>query len=85
MAEKIYPKGIRVFNKRDNAPSFVLGTVVISMNELIQFAKDNPQYLTEYKEQKQLKLQLLTGDKGPYLVVDTYKKDEKGDDTQLPF
>ncbi len=88
MAEpKVYPKGIMFFEKNAKAPDFVLGSMVISLNDLVQFAKDNPEYLSEYKGQKQLRLQILTGNKGIYATVDTYKagakKEAATDD--LPF
>lgn len=73
-ADKIYPKGLRFFKKHDKAPDFVLGTLVINPNELFKWLKENPQYLNEYKDEKQLKLQLLSGKDGVYATVDTYKK-----------
>lgn len=86
MADKVYPKGVMVFSPRANAPEFVKGSIVISLNELVKFCKENPVLLTEYKGEKQLKLQLKEGNKGLYAEVDTYqpgaKKEESSD---LPF
>lgn len=74
MADQILPKGIRLFNKKDNQPDFVIGACVITMNELVQFAKDNPDYLTEYNGQKQLRLQVARSQAGNlYMSVDTWK------------
>jgi len=74
MAETIFPKGIRVFKPRDNAPDFVLGSVVISLNELVQFGKDNPDLLTDYNGTEQLKLNALKSKDGAfYFAVDTWK------------
>lgn len=70
--EKIYPKGIMCFPANDGAPDFVLGKVMITLNDLVQFAKENESLLSEYKGKKQLKLDLLKGSKGVYLTVDTY-------------
>ena len=75
MSEKVYPKGLRTFPPHANAPEFVKGSLIITLNELIQFCKDNPDYLTEYNGQKQLKCSMLDGDKGLYLNVDTYRPD----------
>ena len=76
MSETIYPKGIRVFPPHANAPAFVKGTVIITLNEIIQFCKENPNLLTEYREQKQLKCQLLSNDDGELrMTVDTWKPD----------
>ena len=85
MAEKIYPAGIRSFKKKDNQPDFVIGTVVITLNELVKFCKEKPELLSEYNGEKQLVLQHLSGNKGPYFVVDTYKPKEKEEESQLPF
>ena len=74
--EKIYPKGIIAFSKNEKTPDFVKGSVIINPRELVDWIKENPQLLTEYKDQKQLKLQLLEGQKGLYFTVDTYKKTE---------
>lgn len=77
----IYPKGIRVFPPNEKAPDFVKGTMIITLNELVQFCKDNPGYLSEYNGEKQLKLQITErkDGKGLSFSVDTYKKEE------LPF
>ena len=67
--EKVYAKGIRTFGKHEKAPDFVLGTLIISPNELMEWINENPQYLTDYKGSPQLKMQVLNGDKGIYLTV----------------
>ena len=77
MSETIYPKGIRVFPKHQNAPDFVKGTVIITPNELFTFCKENVQLMTEYNGQKQLRCQLLDGNNGLYMSVDTYKPEAK--------
>ena len=88
--EKVYAKGIRTFPKHEKQPSFVLGAMVITIAELNDWVKQNEQYLTDYNGQKQLKFQILQGDKGINLVVDTYKagvKAEPATDSKdsLPF
>jgi len=78
MSETIYPKGIRTFAKNEKSPDFVLGTVIITPNELFKWLKENPQYLTDYKGEKQIKLQCLKKkDGGITFTVDTYKPKEK--------
>lgn len=74
--EKVFLKGFRTFAKHENAPDFVLGTLLITPNEFVSWLKENSQYLTEYKGDKQLKVQILQGQKGINFVVDTYKKEE---------
>lgn len=84
MADKIFPEGIRVFKPRNGAPSFVKGSVVITPNDLVAWLKKNPGYLKEYKDQKQLTLDLLEGkDGGLYMAVNTFTKKEA--DQDLPF
>jgi hypothetical protein len=86
MADKIYPEGIRAFSKHDKAPDFVKGTIVITPNDLFAWLKKNENLLTEYEGKKQIKLQILEGQKGLYLQVDTYKKDSvPGYSDSLPF
>jgi hypothetical protein len=73
---KIFPKGIKLFPKNEKAPDFVIGSIAIDVDNI---AKENEAYLSDYKGTRQLKLQvLMSKDKKPYLVVDTYKKDEAG-------
>lgn len=85
MTERKYAEGIRIFPPIKNAPSFVKGSIIITLNELVKFCKDNPDLLSEYKGEKQLKLQLAErkDGKGLNLSIDTYKKEEVKDD--LPF
>jgi len=75
MADKVFAKGIRTFAKKDSQPDFVLGEMVITPNELFTWLKgEGAQYLTEYKDMKQLKLQVTKNrDGGLMLAVNTYK------------
>lgn len=75
--ETVYPKGLRTFKKNDNAPNFVLGSLIITPADFAQWVAENQQYLTDYNGSKQLKLQILNGDKGIYFTVDTYKKKDE--------
>ncbi len=91
MADQILPEGIRFFPKNDKAPDFVLGTMIITPNDLYEWLKANPHLLTEYKKKKQIKLQLLNSKGGKiYAAVDTWKPGEaaataQGDPQGLPF
>jgi hypothetical protein len=88
MSNTIYPKGLRVFSPNENAPDFVKGNVIITPRELTDWIKENANLLTDYKGQKQLKLQLLQGDKGLYFKVDDYKSkgnNSTSKDDDLPF
>ncbi len=76
--ETTLPKGIRIFPKHPNAAEFVLGTIVISLNEFIAFCRENPELLTEYNGEKQIKLQRLRSQSGnEYLKVDTFKPSQQ--------
>lgn len=75
--DKKFPPGIRCFPKHQNAPDFVLCSLVITLDDLISGLKADPSILTEYNGKKQLKVQLLNSQAGaPYAVIDTYKKGE---------
>jgi hypothetical protein len=76
--EKIFCDGVRAFPPHEKAPSWVKGSIVITLNQLVKFCKEHPELLTEYNGEKQIKLQLQESKKGGLsLVVDTYKKEEK--------
>ena len=67
------PGGIRFFDKHQNAPDFVLASLVITPSELFDFLKNNPTLMADYQGKKQLKLQILRSKEGKiYSVVDTY-------------
>jgi len=70
MAEKIFPKGFYP-KKRDGAPDFVLTSISIKVPEAVPFLEsmqNNAGYVN---------LDLLSGNNGPYLVVNTYKPTAK--------
>lgn len=71
---KIYPKGISFFAPRENAQKWVLGSLIISPNELVKWMEGNKQLLVESEKYgKQYKLQVT--DKG--LQVDTWKPSQE--------
>lgn len=77
MAEKIYAKGLRTFAPRQGAPEFVLGTLIITEEELLKWFKDNRHYASDYNGMKQFKFSVLKSDKtGINLQLDMYKKKE---------
>lgn len=71
MAEtKIFPQGITFFAPREKAPTWVKGSVIINMRELVDWVTSNPSVLVEHEKYgKQLKLTVT--DKG--MQVDTWK------------
>jgi hypothetical protein len=72
--EKIKPEGIFVFPKNAKAPDFVLGTAVISIDKFNEWINNHQGYLSEYKGESQLKLQILKSKEGGvYFQVDTYQ------------
>jgi len=74
MAENILAEGLRFFDKNEKAPDFVMGTIVITIDEFKDFINANQQYLTDYNGKKQLKLQQLKSKAGKvYFNVDTFK------------
>jgi len=86
MADKIFPEGIRVFSPRQGAPDFVKGSIVITPNDLIEWLKANKNLLNDYKDKKQLSLDLLSSKDGKlFLSVNTYKPTEGKKEESLPF
>jgi hypothetical protein len=76
MADELLPEGLRFFNKKETQPDFVVGALVVTMNDLFNFCKQNPDLITDYQGKKQLKLQILKSTKGNlYAKVDTWKPD----------
>ena len=82
----IYPKGVRVFGPKENAPSFVKGQIIITPSELFDWLKANADLLNDYKGIKQLRLTLLERKDGTGLnvSVDTYKP-KNDNDKDLPW
>ena len=76
MADTIYLEGVRVFKPHENAPEFVKGAGVIAINALVQFCKENPSYMSDYKGEAQIKFQILEGRNGLYFAVDTWRPNE---------
>lgn len=83
MADKIYVTGFRAFPKHEKAPDFVLGTLVISLDDFKAFVNgEAKQYLSEYKGKKQLKIQVTKGKEGGLVfAVDTWKAEAKAEPT----
>jgi hypothetical protein len=81
MSNTLYPQGLRFFNPRENAPEFVKGSVVVNLKEFFDFVASDEakQHYSEYKGNKQLRLNMLSGDKGIYFTVDTFKPTPKGE------
>ena len=93
--EIVKAKGLVTFSPNDKAPEFVLGTLLVNVDEFIDFLKNESQkYQTEYQGKKQLKLQVtsMKSKRGIMVAVDTWKpKSEEAsngnskDDNNLPF
>ena len=79
MADKVFPKGVFAFPPRQGAPDFVVGSLVVTLEDFKAFVNgDGKQYLSDYNGKKQLRLQLTKTRDGKLSVsVDTYKKDEQ--------
>lgn len=93
MAEKIFAKGLRVFEPKETAPEFVLGTIVLTPEDLKDWLTgEGNQYLSEYQGKKQIRLNVTKNKTGRGLTisVDTWKKPEgefkvKDKGEALPF
>jgi hypothetical protein len=73
--EAIFAEGISVFQPRETAPDFVLGEVVVDVNQFVNWVKQNQTYLGN---DKKLRLNLKRSQNGkPYMDVNTYKPQPK--------
>lgn len=70
MAEPIYPDGIRIWEPREGAPSFIKGSVSVHPETLLNWSK-------QYQDAKgYIRLDLKEGRDGKlYMVLNTYKRD----------
>lgn len=94
--KKIYPKGIRTFAPRGEAPEYILGSMIITPNELFEWLKEQKKHASEYNGNTQFRFTIIEGKedenglKSPYLVLDTFKPNtqqsipQSGSD-DLPF
>lgn len=71
MSDKIYPRGLNIFPPQEGAPHFVRGAISIEPKQLIAFLQENKQYMNE---KGYFRLNLLEGNKGLYLILNTYRK-----------
>ena len=90
MAEKVYVEGFRGFKPNEKAPDFVLGTLIVTPKEFIDFLNNKcSKYFTEYNGKQQIKFQVLRAkDGGLTFVVDTYVKPEQKQEDEsdnIPF
>lgn len=87
MADKIYLKGLRSFPKRQGAPDFVIGDLVITLDDLKAFLNDpaNAKYITEYQGKKQIKINMTWGQEANVVFsVNTYGVDGGGQPKSYP-
>lgn len=75
--EKIFATGIRFFPKHEKQPDFVLGSMVITKEDLIDWllnSNDAKEHSSLYDGKEQIKFQITTGRNGGMIAsVDTYK------------
>jgi hypothetical protein len=85
--EQKFPKGIRAFKPRENAPQFVVSELVIDPKELVHYCNENKNLLTDYKGADQLKLTVLLSKDGTKhnIQVNTFKPTAKVETPDLPF
>lgn len=75
---KIFVTGVRFFDKHPNAPDFVIGSMVITPNDLFQWLQQNPTALTQYNGKQQVKLSIKRSQAGQvYCELDTFKPQQQ--------
>jgi hypothetical protein len=88
--EQKFIDGLKAFKPKAD---FIKAELVITLNDLVKFCKDHPEYLTEYNGQKQIKVQVKESKNGTWYCalneydpnkakVNKHIKDTAGD---LPF
>ena len=84
MSDKKFIQGIRAFKPKVD---FIKAELVISLNELVQFCKENPEMLSDYNGVKQLKIQVKESKDGKtYVELNDYKPAAKSkESSDLPF
>jgi len=92
MADQIFMEGIRCFPKKETQPDFVIGSMVLTISDVLAFFNTRKDLVTQYNGKDQMKLQLLKSKAGGiYLAVDTYKPSGNTnvvydvEDSSLPF
>jgi len=93
MASKVYPQGLFTFKKHEKAPGFVLGDMNINIDTLVKWCNEHPEYLRDYKGERQLPLQMTNNDEGRVVIsVNTYRKEgdapaakKQDNNDDLPF
>ncbi len=73
MPDIIYPAGLKFFKSGPKQPEWIIGSFVVTIDDLQAFIIDHPELLTEYNGKKQLKCQVCKGKDGPYVKVDTWR------------
>ncbi|MEK7992871.1 MAG: hypothetical protein AAB403_03605 [Planctomycetota bacterium] len=71
MADIIYPKGMRLWEPREGAPTYVKGSLTVHLDTFIEWAKEHQD------EKGYIRLDLKEGrepEKALYLALNTYKK-----------
>ena len=72
MSEK-FVSGVRMFDRRENQPDFVLGSLVITPDDIMDWVKQNPDKVSEYNGKRQVKFQVKRSREGKvYIELDTY-------------
>ena len=92
MAEKIFADGFRFFERKDNQPEFILGSILVTPETLNKWVNDNPELTSDYQGKRQVKFQIKKSKDGKvYVELDTWKpgkaepKTLGNDDSSLPF
>jgi hypothetical protein len=82
--QKKYADGFRWFDRKDNQPDFVLGSISVTPAKLLEWVNANPELTSEYQGDKQVWFQVLKSKDGKvYAKLNTGKQGKKTDD--LPF
>jgi hypothetical protein len=71
-------KPITNFERKETLPEFILATGMLNIDDLVQFANDNPDVTSEYQGKKQLPFNIKRAkDNTVYLEINTWKPTAK--------
>lgn len=73
-----FAEGFRSFDRKDGQPDFILGEILITPEDLLNWAKKNPELTSDYKGKTQVKFQIKKSKEGKvYVELNTWKPDGK--------
>jgi len=76
--EAVFAQGITIFKPREGAPDYVKGSIIVSIEQFVDWCEKNAQYITTHATYgDQIKFEVKESQGGMlYLQVNTYKSNK---------